>query len=226
VSLAGAGKAFYAWLQVIGLAAFLAITVGRTIQLRRHRHINPIALSLRKRGLLGFVEVILFASVNVWALLVLLYVLPLADQPPSWLFAGRLIDSPLARMAGAILIALAFLIRLAAMAELGDSWRLGLDEKAPGQLVTSGIYGISRNPIYIFLDLWFIGTALINGTTVFLLFALHTIANLHYQILQEEAFLGEVHGPAYEDYRARTPRYYALHRAPSALAQPKTQQGL
>ena len=62
--------------------------------------------------------------------------------------------------------------------------------------------------------LWFIGTFPLNGTSVFLAFALLAFANLHYQILQEEHFLAEVHGTKYERYCRRTPRYFALRRAP------------
>jgi hypothetical protein len=31
----------------------------------------------------------------------------------------------------------------------GDSFRVGIDEKKPDKLVTSGMFAISRNPIYV-----------------------------------------------------------------------------
>jgi protein-S-isoprenylcysteine O-methyltransferase Ste14 len=198
------------------LALFLVLTVGRTVHLQTRKHINPIALRLRKRGLLGIMEIALFVAVNIWVFVVLLYTLPLERRPLPWLFACRLIDSPVARVAGVVLIALAFCTRVLAMIALGDSWRLGLDDRAPGELITTGIYAVSRNPIYIFFDLWFIGTFLINGTLVFLIFALLVMANLHYQIIQEEAFLAEVHGPAYEAYRTKTARYFTLRQRADA----------
>jgi protein-S-isoprenylcysteine O-methyltransferase Ste14 len=210
--MGGAEQAFFGCFQVAGLALFLVLTVGRTIQMQARRHINPIALRWRKRGLLGLMEIGLFVGVNLWVLAVLLYTLPLEPRPMAWLFGCNLIDSTAARIVGATLIAVAFCVRIQAMVALGDSWRLGLDDRVPGELVTTGIYAVSRNPIYIFFDLWFLGTFLINGPVVFLVFALLTIANLHYQIVQEEAFLAEVHGPAYEAYRAATARYFTLHR--------------
>lgn len=207
--------------QVVGLALFLVLTVGRTVDLQTRRHINPIVLRLHKRGLLGIAEIALFIAVNVWVLAVLLYALPLEPRPMAWLFACRLIDLPLARIAGALLIVVAFCVRVQAMMALGDSWRLGLDDKLPGDLVTTGIYAVSRNPIYIFFDLWFIGTFLINGSLVFLIFALFTIVNLHYQIVHEEEFLAEVHGADYEAYCARTARYFTLHRQAHDLPTPE-----
>jgi len=203
--------------QVAGLALFLALTVGRTVDLQTRKHINPIVLRLHKRGLLGITEIALFVAVNVWVLVVLLYVLPLEPRPIAWLFACRLIDSSLARIAGTLLIVVAFCVRILAMTALGDSWRLGLDDKRPGDLVTTGIYAISRNPIYIYFDLWFIGTFLINGSLLFLIFALFTVANLHYQIVHEEKFLTEVHGAAYDAYCARTARYFTVRRQERAL---------
>jgi protein-S-isoprenylcysteine O-methyltransferase Ste14 len=224
--MGGAERAFLSCFQIAGLALFLVLTVGRTVHLQTRKHINPIALSLRKRGLLGMMEIALFVAVNVWVLAVLVYTLPLEPRPWPWLFARKLIDSPVARVAGVMLITLAFFTRIQAMIALGDSWRLGLDEKAPGKLVTTGIYAVSRNPIYIFFDLWFIGTFLINGSLVFLIFALLVMTNLHYQIGQEEKFLADVHGPAYEAYRATTARYFTFRQQAGALRDRDTQREL
>jgi len=203
--------------QIAALAMFLLIFVGRTIQLRIRERINPITLSLGKRGMLGAAEVALFIEVNVWALAVLEHTLPGFDAPlPAW-FRTQLIRSALCRIAGVCLIILAFLICLLALRALGSSWRLGIDENRPGELVTSGIYRFSRNPIFVFFDLYFVSTFLLNGTVLFLLLALFTIANLHYQILQEERFLSQAHGRAYVQYRLQTCRYATWQRLAEGL---------
>jgi protein-S-isoprenylcysteine O-methyltransferase Ste14 len=226
VGVRGAEQSFFSCVQVAGLALFLVLTTTRTLHLQARKHINPIALRLRKRGVLGAIEIALFLAVNIWVLVVLLYTLPLEPRPLPWLFACELIQSPVAQVAGVMLIALAFCIRVQAMIALGDSWRLGLDDRVPGRLVSTGIYALSRNPIYIFFDMWFVGTFLINGSLVFLIFALFTIANLHYQIVQEEKFLAEVHGQAYEAYCARTARYLTLRRQAKALPSLEPQREL
>ncbi len=212
-----AADSFLDTFQIAALALFLFTFTARSVHLRIHRHISPITLSLRKKGHLGLVEFGLFAAVNLWAAAVLLNALPLDVQPFPWLFRFQLIGSFPAQIAGAAVIALAFVIGGLAVIALGDSWRLGLDDQNPGKLVTTGIYALSRNPIYLFFDLYFVGTFLLNGTLVFLIFALFTIANLHYQILHEERFLAAVHGAAYLAYQARTTRYFAWHRAAPAL---------
>jgi protein-S-isoprenylcysteine O-methyltransferase Ste14 len=203
------------WFQVAGLALFLAIFLGRTIHLQVRKHIQPIALSLGKKGLLGLAELALFMEVNIWAMVVLLRALPLRIEAAAWLFKWQLFGSWGLKLSGVVLIVFGFVIAILALIALGDSWRLGLDERQPGELVTHGIYAVSRNPIYLFFDLYFSGTFLINGTPSFLVFALLTIANLHYQILQEEALLARIHGPAYDAYRAQTTRYFTFRREPS-----------
>ncbi len=205
-----ATTAHFTWLgafQIAALALFLLGFVARTIQLRVREHINPITLSWGKRGMLGLVELALFTEVNLWALIVIDHALPRLNLPlPAWLRV-RLIHWAGSELAGVCLTVFAFVICLLALRSLGSSWRLGIDEKRPGELVTGGIYRFSRNPIFVFFDLYFIGAFLVNGTLVFLLLALFTIANLHYQILQEEQFLAQAHGNAYELYRRRTCRY-------------------
>jgi protein-S-isoprenylcysteine O-methyltransferase Ste14 len=71
------------------------------------------------------------------------------------------------------------------------------------------MFALSRNPIFVFLDLYSFGTFLINGTLGFLLFALVLAGGIHYQILQEENFLQRTYGTAYQDYCRRTARYFS-----------------
>jgi len=203
----GGKGGFFGWFQIVCLALFLAVIVGRTVRLIVWEKVNPITLTIRKRGMVGILELSLFVGVNIWSVAVLLYSLPLDVRPLPWPFGLQLIDSMAARIAGVLLIAVAFVVFILGLVSLGDSWRLGIDDRRPGELVTHGVYAVSRNPIYVFFDLYFIGTFLVNGALVFLVFAALTIVNLHYQILEEERFLSRIHGAAYESYCARTARY-------------------
>jgi protein-S-isoprenylcysteine O-methyltransferase Ste14 len=198
--------ALLGWFQIACLLFFLALVVGRTISLRVRERTDPITLSLSK-GFLGLMELSLFIGVNLWALAVLAYSLPLESRPFPWLLGTPLIDAPPTKTAGATLIVVAFVLFISALRALGSSWRLGIQEDLQGDLVTGGVYAFTRNPICLFFDLYFVGTFLINGALFFLLFAALAAANLHYQILQEEKLLASVHGQAYQRYCASTPRY-------------------
>jgi protein-S-isoprenylcysteine O-methyltransferase Ste14 len=119
-----------------------------------------------------------------------------------------LVESDAAKIAGVSLVSIGLLVFMAAFVSFGDSWRVGFDVKTPGALVTGGVFAFSRNPIYLFLDLWFIGIFLINGRVIFLIFALLTLLVIHWQILQEESFLTNLYGQPYDEYRGRTRRYF------------------
>ena len=209
---------FFDIAQFVGLALFLGIFVGRAVYLRLCRKIAPITLDVRK-GWRGVVEVVLFLLVNLWAAEVVLY----AKQSSWFLFPAGLhtplLDGLPAKVAGLTLVGGGFAIFLRAIRDLDTSWRLGVDEKRPGRLVTTGIYAVSRHPIYLFFNLYFWGTFLINGTAVFFVFALLIAANLHVQILVEEHFLLRVYGPAYRQYRLRTGRYLSW-RVPRPAIEP------
>jgi len=203
----------FALFQVICLGFFGCVVVAKTIRLRVRRRTNAIALSVERKGLLGLMEILLLAGVTVWIAVVLLYVLPLEPRPLPWLFRVPLMEGVLAKVIGVAVVVIAFAIQVSALIALGDSWRLGIDVRSSGPLVTHGIYALSRNPIYIFFDLYFLGTFLINGALVFLVFAALVAAILHYQTVKEEEFLSVIHGLAYERYRRRVGRYVRLRRA-------------
>ncbi len=174
-----------------------------------HKKVNPITLGLLRKGLAGFMEILLFAGVNLWAVAVVRCALSLERPPPTCFCSVRLVDMVPAKLLGVTLITFALVIFVLALSALGNSWRLGIDQNHPGLLVTTGIYSYSRNPVYLFFDLYFLGTFLINGSLFFLIMTVLVALNLHYQILQEERFLASAHGATYEVYCARTARYIA-----------------
>ncbi len=198
---------FLGGFQLLALAVFLITVVGQSIRIRVRKRVNPITLRLARKGKKGLVEVLLFAAVNLWATAVVISVLSPASPLLAWPGSVPLVDAVPIRLLGATMIICAFVIFILALRALGNSWRLGIDESHPGPLVTTGIYSYSRNPIYLFFDLYFLGTFLINGWLFFLIMTVFVALILHFQIFQEEQFLARAHGTTYEDYCARTPRY-------------------
>lgn len=104
-------------------------------------------------------------------------------------------------LAGAALFAFSF-------HRLGASLRMGIptDQTA---LVTSGIYRVSRNPIYLGLHC-VMAASLIYAFSLLNLVAVVEAVLLHHRIiLAEERFLGE-RFPEYRTYRQTVPRYLWL----------------
>jgi protein-S-isoprenylcysteine O-methyltransferase Ste14 len=199
---------FFDYFTITSLILFLFVLVARALYLRFTQHVNPVAIGRGKRGFQLVFELYAFVGLVVWMIEVISYSLHRSLYIFPALLHLQIIDSTVARVVGVILVVFGFFIMIWAFVSFGNSWRVGLDVKTPGKLVTTGIFAVSRNPIYVFLNLWFLGIFLINGTLIFLLFALLAIVHLHYQILREEKFLTEVYGQAYRDYCARSGRYF------------------
>jgi protein-S-isoprenylcysteine O-methyltransferase Ste14 len=203
---------FFDYFQVLSVTLFVLIILAKTLYLRLWRNINPIVIGGGKRGLSRAGEVFAFFVTLAWMIEILLY----AFHSQFHIFVSpldrQIIDSYPAKILAVALITLGFVLFVMAYVSFGDSWRVGFDVKSPGSLVTSGVFRISRNPIYLFLNLWFLGTFLINGTLIFLIFAFLAFVAQHWQIHQEEVFLTNLYGQTYRDYRATTGRYIGTSR--------------
>lgn len=98
-------------------------------------------------------------------------------------------------------------IYLAALKSFGTSWRLRVGSADASQLVTDGIFGVSRNPIYVSFICMGLGTFLILGKLIFLLIVLASVPLLHRRIVREENYLQSTHGEAYRSYCSKVGRY-------------------
>ena len=88
-----------------------------------------------------------------------------------------------------------------------DNWRAGIAENDKTEMVTKGIYAISRNPAFLGFDCVYIGFLLLFFNWPLLVLSLFAIVMLHLQILQEEKYLEETFGAEYTQYKAKTYRY-------------------
>jgi protein-S-isoprenylcysteine O-methyltransferase Ste14 len=163
-----------------------------------------------KIGWQAALEISFLFGLVIWLLEVLLYTLHAPFRVFPAPFDYLVLHSPLARGIGACLVLAGFVLFIWALASFGASWRVGIDKQSPGALVTTGVFALSRNPIFVFVDLYFIGTFLLNGAVIFLMAAVLVVVGLHVQILQEEHFLRAQYGQAYREYCARAPRYLRL----------------
>jgi protein-S-isoprenylcysteine O-methyltransferase Ste14 len=199
-------------IQLVALGLFLLLFLGRSLQLWLLHGVQPFALVRGKRGARAWLEALLLLDLPLFGLLVVAYAWPLpALQPPAWM-DPVLLDVAWARWAGAGLLGLGLLLFAAALASFGLSWRVGIDDREPGALVTGGVFALSRNPIFVFMDLYTLGTFLLTGRLLFLLITLLAWGALHWQILQEERFLLGLHGEPYRRYLDRVPRYLGWPR--------------
>ncbi len=198
---------FFDYFQIASVVIALVMFAGRASYSRFRRNINPIAIGGGKKGFLLAVELAAVIGLVAWLIEVLLHALHSAFRIFPWRLDSQLVSSFPVKSIGVGLVTLGLVLFGLAFVSFGDSWRVGLDVRTPGALVTNGVFAVSRNPIFVSLDLWFSGIFLINGTLIFLIFAVLAVAFLHWQILQEEKSLSKLYGQPYQDYCARTGRY-------------------
>jgi len=198
---------FFDVFQLSSVVVFLSVFVIRAAHLFIAQKTNPIVIGRGKKKFSLIFELIAAGGLIVWiAEIVLQAIHSTFHIFPAW-FAVRVIESGIARSAGVLLVVSALVIFVLAFLSFGNSWRVGVDTQTPGALVTRGTFALTRNPIFVSLDLWFIGIFLINETWGFLIFAIAAVIVLHWQMLREEKFLLDLYGEPYREYSARTARY-------------------
>ena len=84
----------------------------------------------------------------------------------------------------------------------------------PGELVTEGLYGISRNPMYLGLAVAGRGPALVSATLSALVLSTAFAAVMRFwYIAHEEAAMRRKFGDRYDAYRRRVPRWLGWRRS-------------
>lgn len=89
---------------------------------------------------------------------------------------------------------------------LGDANQMGLAEH-PARVRTSGVYRVSRNPIYVGFHALSLAATLYTANPVVLLFALTSVVLHHAIVRAEERHLEQALGAEYRAYRAQVRRY-------------------
>jgi protein-S-isoprenylcysteine O-methyltransferase Ste14 len=205
-------KACINYFQLTALLFFLILIVGRSLYLWFAHGVRTFVLGRGKKGIGGVLEVLFFLGFFFWIAEVILSSIPTDVRLGPSVLEVKIVDAPAAQIVGVVMVAAGLALFIWALLSFGASWRVGIDKGAPGRLITTGAFGFSRNPIFLSLDVYFVGTFLINGTIVFFLISLIVILGTHYQIVQEEKHLRKSYGPVYDAYCAKTGRYVTLGR--------------
>jgi protein-S-isoprenylcysteine O-methyltransferase Ste14 len=91
---------------------------------------------------------------------------------------------------------------------LRESYRIGIDENTGGPLTVSGVYRLSRNPLYISLLSLYLGLFLVYANAALLANLLLSAAVIHFQVQREEKFLRRHYGKVYLEYCGKVRRYF------------------
>jgi protein-S-isoprenylcysteine O-methyltransferase Ste14 len=126
------------------------------------------------------------------------------------IFAHESIPMPLAIigwlrfMLGIPFILAGIILAARAVQEVGT-----IEVEAPTELITTGPYAISRNPMYAAWHLIYVGSIFLVNTKWLLLLFSFALAFTHYRvILREERELEELFGTEYREYCKNVRRYF------------------
>jgi protein-S-isoprenylcysteine O-methyltransferase Ste14 len=119
-----------------------------------------------------------------------------------------LFDNDYFVISGTILIIAGYAGTLWCYSALGDSWRIGVNQKEKTPLIDLGPYRVVRHPIYLFQILMLIGASVLLPTLLSVIIILiHSICIL-IKALDEEAYLLVTHYDEYSNYMSRTGRFF------------------
>jgi protein-S-isoprenylcysteine O-methyltransferase Ste14 len=117
------------------------------------------------------------------------------------------LEHPLLQTASLVLLHIALLWIVVAQAQMSRSWRIGIDEQHKTDLVTTGVFARSRNPVFLGMLLSLLGLFLLMPNALTLLLLVTSWVVIQIQVRLEEAFLAKQHGETYLKYNASVGRY-------------------
>jgi len=178
--------------------------VWRSVVVYRKTGINPFVLG-KGDDAYGYVG----RAFKLTIMLIASFVLMRAFWPASIQELGTFgaLQTPTWTALGWVLMGLSLVIMLVAQAQMGLSWRIGIDEKNRTGLVTQCLFALSRNPIFLSLRITLLGLFFHSPNALTL--ALASVGEVLMQLqvrLEEQHLLGQ-HGEVYATYRQKVRRW-------------------
>jgi protein-S-isoprenylcysteine O-methyltransferase Ste14 len=110
--------------------------------------------------------------------------------------------------AGVFLCVVGLLLFLLSLVSFGRSFRVGIDTDHPDKLITTGVFALSRNPIYAAFWIIMLGQFLVFPNWLLLVYLGTATWLFRRQVRREEAYLIQHYGRDYSEYCARVRRYF------------------
>ncbi len=181
----------------LSLMAMFYVCYFAKMMSQRKQGIATDQLGKGKQGFTKFIELTLKVTT---------YVLPVIQIISIFMYAGAMHIS--IRIAGIILTAVGVIVFVISVAQMKDNWRAGVQREEKTNLVTTGIYSVSRNPAFLGFDLMYIGILFSFFNWYLCVATVITLVLFHLQIINvEEEFLAEAFGEEYLQYKKKVCRY-------------------
>lgn len=99
------------------------------------------------------------------------------------------------------------LFAIYAQISMATSWRIGIPQDKPGELVSSGPFGISRNPFFLGSFVFYCGMFMMMPNALTAVGVSGIFLTLNVQIREEEKFLSASLGAPYGAYKDKVRRW-------------------
>ncbi len=186
------------------LVYFILVFVWPSWRVWRKTGVNPVVIP-KDDSAHGFIG-------NIFRFIILLTLATTAVNAffPKWekfLLPFWYLENDLIRWAGLLLLYGSLIWIMAAQRQMNKSWRIGIDEKGQAELVASGLFRFSRNPIFLGMLATMTGFFLVLPNALSLLVCALSWVVLQVQARLEEEFLQKTKGEAYREYRRKVRRW-------------------
>ena len=186
------------------LVYFLLVFVIRSLLLWKNTGINPITFS-KKDDAHGF-----NGKVFKWLMFMEFIVIGIYAFKNDWydyLLPFWYLENPVASKIGWVFLIVSIIVVWIAQTQMANSWRIGIDDQNKTELITTGLFSISRNPIFLGIIIANVGLFLVIPNAFTLLIISLSTLSINTQIRLEEDFLKREFGNYYEEYLKKIRRW-------------------
>ena len=164
---------------------------------QKKKGIHTTQIGKEKHGIPLYIEIAMGVATSCVVIAEIISIVLDWSISPAWV-----------RIAGLMVSSLGVALFITAVLTMRDSWRAGVS-KDKTELVTTGIFRISRNPAFLGFDLMYFGILMAFFNWVLLVFSIFAILMLHLQIVsnEEDAML-LAFGEEYLNYQKQVNRYF------------------
>ena len=192
------------FLPVYLLAYIIAAFFWRSYAVWKKTGVNPVVFkgSDSAHDFVGRIFKALFAVIV--AVVVVYAFIPSAYQ---YVMPIPSLERTSVRLTGSSLLLVSLLWTIVAQAQMGNSWRIGIDTEHRTELVQTGVFGLSRNPIFVGMMFTLLGLFLVIPNVGTLITLLVGVILIGIQVRLEEEYLTSTHGNTYIEYRRTVRRW-------------------
>lgn len=108
---------------------------------------------------------------------------------------------------GAGFLIASWVLFVVSLVHMKEAWRVGIDLEKADRLVTSGVYSFIRHPIYTSVKMALVGSVVLYSNAYFLLMMAIGFLATTLIALEEEDFLRNKFGAAFDIYEKKTGRF-------------------